>query len=295
MLTLDQRHSDFERIVGDDPTMERIAAGFGFTEGPLWRGDHLLFSDIPHSRIVRWEQQPEGPEVTTFRAPTGNANGHTLDRQGRLVSCEHSARRVSRTEADGSVVTLADAFEGKRLNSPNDVVVRSDGALYFTDPPYGLPNMTEGKELAFQGVYRLDADGSGPHLVVDGFERPNGLAFSPDESRLYVADTPRSHVRAFDVAADGSISGGEVFAELRGKEGEIGGPDGMKVDVEGNLYCTAQGGVWVLTAGGTVLGRIILPEQPANCGWGGDDWRTLYVTARTGVYRVALQVPGIPV
>ena len=295
MLMLDRRHPDLEHIVGDDPVGERIAAGFGFTEGPLWRGSHLLFSDIPNSRIVRWEQKAEGPELTTFRTPSGNANGHTLDRQGRLVSCEHSARRVSRTEADGSVVTLADAFEGKRLNSPNDVVVRNDGSLYFTDPPYGLPNLTEGKELDFHGVYRLDFDGSGPHLLVDDFDRPNGLAFSLDESRLYVADTARHHIRAFDVAADGSISGGDVFAVLRGNDGEIGGPDGMKVDVEGNVYCTARGGLWVVSGGGTVLGRIILPEQPANCGWGGSDWTTLYLTARTGVYRVELQVAGIAV
>ena len=295
MLTLDQRHPDFEAIVGAEPAMERIAAGFGFTEGPLWRGGHLLFSDIPNSRIVRWEPKEEGPEVTTFRHPSGNANGHTLDRQGRLLSCEHSTRRVTRTEPDGTLTVLASSFEGKRLNSPNDVVVAPSGAIYFTDPSFGLPNRTEGKELDHQGVYRIDPDSGELTLLIADFDLPNGLAFSPDATRLYVDDSAEHHIRAFDVAADGSLSGGEVFAALPGKEGEIGVPDGMKVDIAGNIYCTAQGGLWVLNASGELLGRIICPEQPANCGWGGDDWQTLYLTARTGIYRVRLNVPGVPV
>ena len=295
MLTLDQRRPEFEAIVGPEPAMERIAAGFGFTEGPVWRGGHLLFSDIPNSRIVRWEHKEEGPEVTTFRHPSGNANGHTLDHEGRLVSCEHSTRRVTRTEPNGPVTVLASEFEGKRLNSPNDVVVAPGGAIYFTDPPFGLPDRTEGKELRHQGVYRIDPATGELALAAADFDLPNGLAFSPDASRLYVDDSAKHHIRVFDVAADGSLSGGDVFADLTGNEGEIGVPDGMKVDSAGNVYCTGQGGLWVFEPGGAVLGRIICPEQPANCGWGEDDWRTLYLTARTGVYSIRLNIPGVPV
>jgi len=294
----------FRRLVPEGQTVERIAAGFAFTEGPVWNGDHLLFSDIPNNRIVRWRQLPEGPEVTTFRCPSGfplgtatrvaqmGSNGLTLDRQGRLLACEHGNRRVSRTEPDGSVIALADRWQGKRLNSPNDIVVRSDGAVYFTDPPYGLYQQTEGKELDFQGVYRIDPDGS-LHLVLDDFEKPNGLAFSPDEQTLYVDDTARRHVRAFDVAEDGSLSNGRVFAELQ--HPDEGGPDGMKIDVEGNVYCTGPGASWVFNVAGALLGRIITPERPANCAWGDADWKTLFITARPSVYRLRVAVPGIPV
>jgi gluconolactonase len=281
----------FRRLV---PMLDQIASGFGFTEGPVWRGEDLLFSDIPRSRTIRYRPLPEGGEITTFRHPTGNANGLTLDHQGRLLACEHSGRRVSRIDPAGEVVTIADSFEGKRLNSPNDVVVRSDGSIYFTDPPYGLPRLTEGKELPFNGVYRVDPDGS-LYLLADDFERPNGLAFSPDERTLYVDDSARHHIRAFDVAPNGSVANGRVWAELKPKEGERGVPDGMKVDVEGNVYCTAAGGIWVLDTNARLLGRIILPEQPANLAWGGADWRTLYITAQTSLYRLRMQVPGIPV
>jgi gluconolactonase len=294
----------FLRLVPQDQAVERIATGFGFTEGPVWNGDHLLFSDIPKNRIVRWRELPEGPEVTTFRCPSGyplgrptgvrqpGSNGLTLDRRGRLLACEHGNRRVTRTEADGSVVAIAERWEGKRLNSPNDVVVRSDGAVFFTDPPYGLVDQREGKELPFQGVYRIDLDGS-LDLLVDDFERPNGLAFSPDERTLYVDDTVRRQIRAFDVSEDGRLEHGRIFADL--EHPDEGGPDGMKVDVEGNVYCTGPGATWVFNAAGALLGRIITPERPANCAWGGADWRTLYITARPSVYRLRASVPGIPV
>lgn len=283
--------ADFRRLVPEDTPVERVACGFKFTEGPVWRGDHLLFSDIPNNRIVRLRLLSEGPEVTTFRTPSGNSNGLTLDKSGRLIACEHSNRRVSRTESDGRVTVLADRYQGRRLNSPNDVVVHSDGAVYFTDPPYGLRNQAEGKELPFNGVFRLDPDGR-LTLVADDFERPNGLAFSPDGTTLYVDDTARHHVRAFSVRSDGRVEGGEVFAELRSSE--AGGPDGMKVDVEGNVYCTGSGGIWVFARTGRRIGRIVLPELPANLAWG-DDWHTLYVTARTSVYRLRVGVPGIRV
>jgi sugar lactone lactonase YvrE len=274
--------------------LERVATGFGFTEGPVWRGDHLVFSDIPNSRTVRYRPLPEGPEVTTFRHPTGNANGMTLDRRGNLLACEHTTRRVARIDSHGEVSTLVDAFEGKRLNSPNDVIVRSDGAVFFTDPPYGLPKMSIGKELAFNGVYRLDPDGS-LHVIAEDFERPNGLAFSPDEKTLYVDDSARFHIRAFAVEADGSVSGGDVWAELKPKADERGVPDGMKVDSEGHVFCTGPGGVWVFGDNGRQIGRIVMPEVTANLAWGDADWQTLYMTASTSLYRLRLNVKGIPV
>lgn len=282
----------FYHLIPQETPIERIAGGFGFTEGPVWRGDHLLFSDIPRNRIVRWRELPEGPEVTTFRYPSGNSNGLTLDRQGRLIACEHGNRRVSRTEPDGTVVSLAERYEGRRLNSPNDVVVRSDGGVYFTAPPYGLRNLTEGKELPFQGVYRIEPDGR-LTLLVDDFERPNGLAFSPDEMVLYIDDSARRHIRAFDVRPDGTLANGRVFFDMQSPDS--GSPDGMKVDVHGNVFCTGPGGTWVMTPAGRLLGRIITPEQPANLAWGGQDWSTLFITARTSVYRLRTATMGIRV
>ncbi len=284
--------SAIRNIVPEKASLDHIATGFGFTEGPVWRGDSLLFSDIPRSRIVSLVMRHEGPEVTTFRSPSGNSNGNTLDRSGRLVSCEHSARRVSRTEADGSISVLADRYQGKRLNSPNDVVVRSDGSVFFTDPPYGLTDMTKWKELPYNGVYRRAPDGE-LVLLVDDFDRPNGLAFSPDESVLYVDDTARGHIRAFDVSPEGTISNGRVFADIRAAE--PGNPDGMKVDQRGNVYCTGSGGFWIIDPGGKSLGRVLMQELPANLAWGDADGRTLYITARTSVYRMRLEVPGVPV
>jgi gluconolactonase len=201
---------------------------------------------------------------------------------------------VTRIDGQGRVEALAEAYQGKRLNSPNDVVVRSDGSIFFTDPPYGLRNGTEGKELPFNGVFRLDSGGA-LHLLVDDFERPNGLAFSPDEKTLYVDDSARFHIRAFDVAPDGSLSNGRVWAELKGKPEERGVPDGMKVDADGNVYCTGPGGVWVFGEGGRLLGRVVMPEVTANLAWGDPDWRTLYLTASTSLYRLRLSVQGIPV
>jgi len=279
------------QIVPEDAVVEELATGFGFTEGPVWCGDCLLFSDIPNNRIVRWRRLIEGPEVTTFRTPSGNSNGLTLDKSRRLISCEHSTRRLTRTELDGSITVLAERYQGKRLNSPNDVVVRSDGSIYFTDPPYGLTNLTDWKELPFNGVYRLAPDGE-LVLLVDDFDRPNGLAFSPDESILYVNDTARRHIRAFDCSPDGSISNGRVLIEMN--EPEPGAPDGMKVDQQGNIYCTGPGGFWIIEPSGKSLGRIMPPELPANLAWGDSDWKTLYLTARTGLYRLRLIIPGMP-
>ena len=286
----------FDHLVPEDAEVERVAAGFNFTEGPLWNHDgYLLFSDIPNSRIVKWQELSEGPSVTTFRHPSGNSNGLTYDPEGRLLACEHGNRRVSRTDKDGNVTVLADRYEGKRLNSPNDVVAKRDGSVYFSDPPYGLPNLTEGKELEFNGVYRVSPDGATVTLLADDFERPNGLAFSPDESVLYIDDTEHHHIRAFDVNADGSLANGRVFAELE-FEGQEGRPDGMKVDVEGNVYCAGKPGVvWVFDSSGKGLGAIKPPESPANCAWGGADNKTLFMTANTGLYRVDLNIAGVKV
>lgn len=274
------------QVLAPGATVEKLAGDFGFTEGPVWHPDgYLLFSDIPRNRIMKWHPT-EG--VSVFREPSEQSNGLIFDRQGRLVAAEHAARRVSRTEADGRIVSLADRYDGKRLNSPNDVVQASDGAFYFTDPPYGLPQQKEGKELEVNGVYRLAPDGT-LTLVADDFERPNGLAFSPDGKTLYIADTAKQHVRAFDVAANGSLENGRVFGTMTPWPGAQGGADGMKVDAQGRAFVTGAGGVWVFDAKGTVLGVIETPETPANCAFGDADGKTLYITARTGLYRVKLR------
>ena len=296
----------FTRLAPPTARVERIAGGFHFTEGPVWRGDHLLFSDIPHSRIVRWQERPEGPEVRTFRVEhasladpgdMGHCNGMTLDADDRLIVCGQGARRVTRTEADGRVTVLADRYDGKRLNSPNDVVVHASGDIYFTDPPHGLRSRDEGNELPFQGVYRIAADGR-LHLLVDDMTHTNGLAFSPDQRVLYIGDDVRGHVRAFDVRADGSLNDGRVFAATPLPETldpDEGPPDGMKVDRAGHLYVTSIGGVWVFDPSGKPLGVIAVPEQPSNVAWGDQDWRTLFITARTSLYRIRLAAPGLPV
>lgn len=289
---LEAKEPAFFQLVAENSPLEHVATGFGTTEGPVWRGDHLLFSDISRSRTIRWRMLPEGPEVTTFLTPTGNANGLTLDREGRLIRCEHSGRRVTRIEPDGTQTTLADRYQGKRLNSPNDVVVHSSGRIYFSDPPYGLPNMTEGKELPFHGLFRRDLDGT-VVLLADDFDRPNGLVFSPDETVLYVDDTSREEIRAFGVGSDGSLTNGRRFADMRSPD--LGRPDGMKVDRQGNLYCTGGGGVRILTPDAKLLGRILVPEVARNIGFGDADWQTLYITAGTGLYRIRLTAVGMPV
>jgi gluconolactonase len=294
-ITVESHSPDLDRIYGEQPEVDLLAVGFGFTEGPVWRGNHLLFSDIPASRIVKFEMLDEGAEITTFRYPSGNSNGQTLDRDGRLLTCEHATRRVTRTENDGSLTVLAGRYLGKRLNSPNDVVVRSDGTIYFTDPPYGLTNQTRDKQLPFNGVFMMGPDGGALTLLLDDLERPNGLAFSPDEKTLYVADAAPKIIFAYPVNADGTLGAPEKFAELPTAEGEQGTADGMKVDVEGNVHTTGPGGLWLYSPGGGLLGRLHLAEVPANVAWGESDWRSLYLTARTGLYRLRTSVPGIPV
>ncbi|MBN1934777.1 MAG: SMP-30/gluconolactonase/LRE family protein [Anaerolineae bacterium] len=290
--TMPAKSLSMDDVLAPDIKVEQVTGGFQFTEGPVWMPDgYLLFSDIPANIIYKWT--PGAAKAEVWRAPSGNSNGLTLDAQGRLLACEHSNRRVSRTEQDGTITLLADRYDGKKLNSPNDIVVHSSGAIYFTDPPYGLPNQKVGKELDFNGVYRLAPDGAPSGtltLLDDSLPRPNGLAFSPDERVLYVDDSQLGIIRAYDVQPDGTLANARLFAELKGdKEGV---PDGMKVDLMGNVFCTGPGGVWVFNPAGDKLGVIEMPEVPANLAWGGPDFKTLYVTAQTGLYRVQVKTGG---
>lgn len=280
------KQNNLEEIIAPNTQVEKVAEGFEFTEGPLWHPDgFLLFSDVPGNIIYKW--QPE-QETEIFRQPSGNANGNTLDSSGRLVTGEHGNRRLSRTEKDGEIITLASHYQGKRLNSPNDLVVKSDGSIYFTDPPYGIES--EQEELGFYGVYRLAPDGT-LTLLVDDFVRPNGIAFSPDEMKLYVNDSEKGHIRVFEVKSDGMLDQGKLFAQLK-PPSEAGAADGMKVDIKGNVYSTAPGGVWVFSPNGDLLGIIETPEAPANIAWGDSDYQSLYITARNSLYRVRLKIPG---
>jgi len=271
-----------QAILAPGVRVEQVTKGFQFTEGPIWHpSGFLLFSDIPANIIYQWT--PGADQAGVYRTPSGHSNGLTLDSENRLIACEHD-RRLSRTERDGTVVTLADRYQGRRLNSPNDVVVRSDGSIYFTDPPYGLPNQADGKELDFNGVYRLAPDGM-LILLDSSFVRPNGLAFSPDEKTLYVDDSEQGHIRAFDMLPDGTLTNGRVFAELK-EPAQNGVPDGMKVDAQGNVFCTGPGGIWVFDPQARLLGKIETPEVAANLAWGDADGKTLYITAQTGLYRI---------
>lgn len=281
--------SGYSNARDKNPHAVKIATGFEFVEGPVWHPDgFLLFSDIPANTIYKWKPNQK---TQIFRHPSGGANGNTFDRQGRLISAEHENRRISRTEKDGKIITLADRYQGKRLNSPNDLVVKSDGSIYFTDPPYGIKKQQE--ELGFYGVYRLAPDGKITLLVKD-FSRPNGIAFSPDEKKLYVNDSEKSQIFVFDVKPDGSLGRGRIFAELKDAS-KSGVPDGMKVDIQGNVYSTGAGGVWVFSPNGNLLFRIDVPEKTTNLAWGDADYQTLYITASKSIYRLRLKIPGVPV
>ena len=279
-------------VLGNAP-VKQLATGFDWVEGPVWFGDAgcLLFSDIPNNRIVRWTP---GEGISTYRAPSHYANGHSRDRQGRLISCEHGTRRVTRTEWDGSVTVIADSYQGKRLNSPNDVVVHSDGSIWFTDPHYGIMTDYEGfrgvQELPCH-VYRVDPDGSIAAVLTD-VNGPNGLCFSPDESRLYVADTGRmhhpdpQHIRVF--AVNGArLTGGSVFHQIA-----PGCADGMRVDSDGNLWSSAGDGVHCIAPDGHLMGRILVPEVVSNICFGGRARQQLFITASTSLYAVTLNRNG---
>jgi gluconolactonase len=291
----------FGRLINGNAHVERLFTGCKWAEGPAWFGGgrYLIWSDIPNNRMLRYDEA-DG-HVSVFRSPAGNSNGNSVDRQGRLVSCEHGNRRVSRTEHDGTVITLADRWRGKRLNSPNDLVVKSDGSVWFTDPSYGIETDYEGNrsepEIEGCNVYRIDPDTGEVDAVITDMVRPNGIAFSPDESRLYVADSGRTHgdelpahIRAFDVAADGrAVSVGAVFADS-----PAGLFDGFRFDSEGRLWTSAADGVRCYSADGVPLGRIKVPEVVANCTFGGLKRNVLYICGTTSLYAVRLMVNGAP-
>ncbi|MFB9253307.1 SMP-30/gluconolactonase/LRE family protein [Sphaerisporangium melleum] len=284
---LDERFAS----VGGDKQVERIAQGCRWAEGPVYvpSGRYLVWSDIPNDRMLRWDELTG--HVGPFRVPAGYTNGHTLDAQGRLISCEHGRRRVTRTEHDGSVTVIADRWEGKRFNSPNDVVVKSDGSVWFTDPSYGIVSDYEGhqadSEIGADQVYRVDPATGEVRVVAADFDRPNGLAFSLDERLLYVVDTPRRHLRVFDVHGDGTLSGGKVLAECT-----AGVFDGIRLDDTGRIWAATHEGVHCFAPDGTLIGKLLLPEKTSNLVFGGLKRNWLFMTATTSVYAIMLNVRG---
>jgi gluconolactonase len=292
----------FLELVDEDAELERLGTGFTFTEGPIWNPDgFLLFSDMPGDVRRRWTEQ-EG--VTEVANPSNKGNGMTWDLDGRLLVCEHVTSSLVRMHPDGTGSgreVLATHYDGRELNSPNDVVVKSDGTIYFTDPTFGrMPGfgIEREQDLDFQGVYRLppgaSGDGDAPELVVDDFAQPNGLCFTADERTLYINDTDRAHIRVFDVQEDGSLTGGDVIAENIGTgdlaTGEL--VDGMKLDEHANIWVTGPKGVWVFSPEGEHLGLVEVPENVGNINWGGPDWSWLFIPASTSMYRVQTKVSG---
>jgi gluconolactonase len=286
-----------DAIIDTSQNIQELASGYGGelgpAEGPVWwkEGGYLLFNDIHNSRRLKFTP---GKGVTVDLEPTNRANGLTRDLQGRLVSCEHDTRRVTRRELDGSLTVIANSFQGRRLNRPNDVVVKSDGAIYFTDP--GAAIVPEEWDLQYSGVYRVTPDLGTKSLLTETFIVPNGIAFTPDERLLYVNDSRRRHIRAFELLPNGMLAKhtDTVFADLAGNEPGV--PDGMKVDLAGHVYCGGSGGLYILNAQGKKLGRIV-HGHPAttNIAFGGDDWKTLYFTSRSSLFSVNLKVAGAPV
>jgi len=274
-------------LVGQNKSMLHIGGSFQFVEGPLWltRDECLLFSDIPANIIYKWSFE-QG--LSEWRKPSHNANGNTVDKEGRLITCEHGSRRVTRTEKNGKITVLAQTYRGNRLNSPNDVVVKRDGTIWFTDPPYGIsPEM---KEQSANYVFRLDPGKREPVTVAGDFSRPNGLCFSPDEKFLYIADsdTEIHHVRVFEVTKDNTLQQGEIFAVIY-----PGVPDGIRMDADGHLFCTAGDGVQVFNTNGHLIGKIFTPRTAANCTFGGSALNQLFITATDSVWRIPLLVTSI--
>ena len=293
----------FDELLPKDAQLEKVAEGFTFTEGPIWRPSGVLwFSDVVGNVVRQWS--PDG-RVTEILNPGGydgkgnlpvggynGPNGMTADKDGAVLLCQHGFRRIVRISKDLKITTVVDTYEGRRLNSPNDVVYRVDGSFYFPDPPYGLPKGDDdpAKELTFNAVFRMAKGKLQP--VIKDLSRPNGIAFSPDQKTLYIAnsDEKKKIWMAYDVAGDGTVSNGRVFADVTAEK-DPGVPDGLKVDSKGNIWTSGPGGIWVFSPGGKHLGTIKMPEIPANCNWG-DDWKSLYITARTSLYRIKLAVAG---
>ena len=293
----------FDELVPKDARLEKLADGFTFTEGPLWRPFGVLwFSDVVANVVRQWSPDGRVMEILNpggydgkGNLPAGGyngPNGMTADKDGAVLLCQHGYRRIVRISKDMKIATVADKYQGKRLNSPNDVVYRFDGSFYFTDPPYGLPKGDDdpAKELKFNAVFRM-ANGTLEPLIKD-LSRPNGIAISPDQKTLYIGNSDEKNRiwMAYDIADDGTVSHGRLFANVT-MEKDAGVPDGMKVDSKGNIWASGPGGIWVFSPTGRHLGTIKMPEIPANCNWG-DDWKSLYITARTGLYRIKLAVAG---
>ena len=283
-------------LIDPAATLEKLWSGAIWSEGPVWWPDGgVTWSDIPNNRMLRWHPDTGG---SVFRQPSNHSNGHTLDREGRLVSCEHSGRRISRTEQDGTIVTVVDRYDGKRLNSPNDVVVKSDGTIWFSDPSYGILSDDEGikadSEIGACHVYRFDPATGEIAIAADDFEKPNGLAFSPDESLLYISDTGFSHlengprhIRVFDVIDGSRLANSRVFAEVL-----PGASDGFRIDIHGNVFTSSHDSIQVYAPDGTRLGKIFVPEIIANCTFGGPDRNRLFITASTSLYAIDVLTQG---
>lgn len=296
-MIVEAASSRFSDIISESATLELITDGHIFAEGPVWnsRDKSLTYVDIIGDTIWNWQ---EGIGKRVVRHPCGKVNGLTFDKQGRLLIAGWNSRNITRLNPEGTITVLASHFEGKKLNCPNDIVARSDGTIFFTDPAGGLSYVGMGVDdlqqyLDFSGVYRLDPEDGSLTLLTDEVTRCNGLAFSPDESLLYISDTGQYHIKVFDVDPGGTLRKGRIFAELKGKEEGV--LDGMKVDREGHIYCTGPGGVWVMDPAGTYLGRIRVPGHASNIAWGEDDWRTLFISARSSIYRIRLNIEGVPV
>jgi gluconolactonase len=280
---------EFKKIIPEGAKVQKEASGFGFVEGPTWiksGGGYLVFSDIPNNKIMKWTAK-DG--VTVFRDDSKNSNGNTTDPDGLLVTAQHGSRSVTRTGKDGKIATLVDKYNEKALNSPNDVVVKSDGTIWFTDPDYGIPK-GQTREQEGNWIYRFDPKTNQLKVLFTEkiFEKPNGLAFSPDEKTLYIADSgPPRLIRSFEVREDGTVVGGEVFCKI-----DKGGPDGIRVDADGRVWSSAGDGVQIFDAKGILIGKILVLESPANLCFGGEDGKTLFITARKSLYSVRTNVTG---
>ena len=292
-MTIEIHDDRFTSIVDQTVSLNVVASNFDFIEGPIWNhiDNHLIFSDMPGNKMRKWTSE-NGIEI--FRDPSNMANGNAYDNQGRLVTCEHATSQVTLTEKDGTISILASKYDNKELNSPNDIIVSSNNTIYFTDPSfgrmeyYGVPREPE---LDYRGVYRIDPDGT-LTLLADDFDQPNGLCLSMDESKLFVNDTMRNHIRIFDISSNGSLINGNVWATLNGTEDGVA--DGMKIDSNQNLYSCGPGGIHVFNSDSTLLGIIKTPEHVANFIWGEKDLKTLFITASTSLYSIPVKIPGLP-
>ncbi|MDB6024746.1 MAG: Gluconolactonase [Verrucomicrobiales bacterium] len=283
-----RKPEEFQKLLPSGAKVEKLSTGFGFLEGPVWvsrSGGFLVFSDIPANELKKWTAK-EG--VTTYRKPSNNANGNTIDRKGNLISCEHSGRKVVLENSKGEVKPLIETFDGKKFNSPNDAAVKSDGTIWFTDPDYGLGKNPH--DVAGLYVYRFDPKSHEVRAVIKDFDKPNGLCFSPDEKKLYIADSGKPHhIRVFDVQKDGTLANGKVFCDINS-----GVPDGIRCDKEGRVWSSAGDGVHIFAVDGSLIAKILVPEAPANLCFGGKSGKTLFITACTSLYAIETTVKGAP-